>query len=348
MATTTHPTQRIPTRRLGRTPLAVSEVGFGTVPVGNMYHAIDDAQARGALEAALAAGISFFDTAPYYGYGLGERRLGDVLRGRSGFVLSTKVGRLLDPAPQIRDAADRRGFCSPFPFEPRYDYSYGGVMRSYEDSLQRLGLARVDILLIHDIGALTHGERHRETFEQLIAGGGLRALEELKSAGDISAIGVGVNEVAVCLELVRSARLDLILLAGRYTLLEQTPLDELLPACRSGGVQLVIGGPYNSGILATGTRGGASLHYNYSAAPQEIAARVRALEAVCDRHKVPLAAAALQFPLAHPQVLSVIPGLESSEHVAQTISLYNTRIPPELWGELRSEGLLRADAPVPA
>jgi D-threo-aldose 1-dehydrogenase len=339
-------TQRIRTRRLGQTDLTLSEVGFGTVPVGNMYHTIDDAQAHGALRAALDAGINFFDTAPFYGYGLSERRVGDILRGQPGFVLSTKVGRLLDPAPQIRDASDRRGFCSSFPFEPRFDYSYDGVMRSYEDSMQRLGLAHIDVLLIHDIGALTHGDRHRELFEQL-TGGGLRALEELRSAGDITAIGVGVNEIAVCLELMRCARLDLILLAGRYTLLEQTSLDEFFPLCRKNGVQVIIGGPYNSGILATGTRGGANLHYNYSAAPPEIAARVRELETVCDRHNVPLAAAALQFPLAHPQVVSVIPGLESAGHVAETVRLYNTRIPPELWHALRSAGLLRTDAPIP-
>src|SRR6185437_6976394 len=200
MSTNIPSTQRIRTRRVGQTDLALSEVGFGTVPVGNLYHQVDDMQARGALEAALATGINFFDTAPYYGYGLSERRVGDVLRDRSGYVLSTKVGRLLEPAPQIRDASERRGFCSSFPFEPRYDYSYDGVMRSYEDSLQRLGLAHIDILLIHDIGSLTHGDRHRETFEQLTSGG-LRALQELQRAGNITAIGMGVNEVAVCLEL---------------------------------------------------------------------------------------------------------------------------------------------------
>lgn len=346
MTTNQHVTQRIGTRRLGRTALALSEVGFGTVPIGNMYHPISDTQARGALETALGAGISYFDTAPFYGYGLSERRLGDVLRDRSGFALSTKVGRLLKPAPQIKDASERHVFFSSFPFEPRYDYSYGGIMRSYEDSLQRLGLAHIDILLIHDIGTFTHGDRHRETFEQL-TGGGLRALEELQSAGEITAVGVGVNEVEVCLELMRCARMDLILLAGRYTLLEQTSLDELFPLCQKTGTQIVIGGPYNSGILATGTRGGGSLHYNYSAAPPEIATRVRALEAICDRYKVPLRAAALQFPLAHPQVVSVIPGLESSEQVAETVRLYNTRIPAEFWDALRSAGHLRADAPVP-
>ena len=348
MTANRHSTEGIRTRRLGRTNLVLSEVGFGAVPLGNGFRAIDDAQAHGALNAALAAGLTYVDTAPFYGFGLSERRVGDVLRGQSGFVLSTKVGRLLDPAPQIKDASQRLVFYSSFPFEPRYDYSYGGVMRSYEDSLQRLGLAHIDILLIHDIGVLTHGDRHRETFEQLTSGGGLRALEELQTAGDITAVGVGVNEVEVCLELMRCARIDLILLAGRYTLLEQTPLEELFPVCQREGVQIVVGGPYNSGILATGTRGSGTLLYNYAAAPQEIVTRVRALEDICDRYKVPLTAAALQFPLAHPQVVSVIPGLESAERVAETVRLYNTRIQSEFWEALRSAGCLRADAPVPS
>lgn len=347
MITNRHSTEGIRTRRLGQTGLALSELGFGTVPLGNGFRPIDDAQAHGALAAALAAGLSYVDTAPYYGFGLSERRVGDVLRGRSGFVLSTKVGRLLDPAPQIKDAAGRGLFFSSLPFEPRYDYSYDGVMRSYEDSLQRLGLAHVDILLIHDIGALTHGDRHGEMFEQLMGGGGLRALEQLRTAGAVTAIGVGVNEVEVCLELMRRARIDLILLAGRYTLLEQESLDELFPICKKNQVQIVVGGPYNSGILATGTRGTGTLHHNYGAAPQEIVTRVRALEHICDRYGVPLAAAALQFPLAHPQVVSVIPGLESAERVAETVGLYNTRIPSEFWGALRSAGYLREDAPVP-
>lgn len=341
-----HKTKPIRTRRLGQTDLTLSEIGFGTVPIGNMYHPVDDAQARDALEAALGAGISYFDTAPFYGFGLSERRLGDALRERSGVILSTKVGRLLDPAPHIKDATERGGFCSRFPFEVRFDYSYDGVMRSYEDSLQRLGLARVDMLFIHDIGSLTHGERHRETFQQL-TGGGLRALEELRRSGDIKAIGVGVNEIEVCLELLRSAPLDVILLAGRYTLLEQTALEELFPVCEKSGVQIIIGGPYNSGILATGTRNTKNLHYNYAAAPREITRRVRALEDVCDRYQVSLRAAALQFPLAHPLVVSVIPGLESAAHVDETVRLYNTEIPAEFWAALRSGGHLQADAPVP-
>jgi D-threo-aldose 1-dehydrogenase len=347
MTTNRNLTDGIRTRRLGRTKLALSEVGFGTASLGNLYRPIDDTQAHGALNAALGAGFSYVDTAPYYGFGLSERRVGDVLRGQSGFVLSTKVGRLLDPAPQIKDASERRGFYSSLPFEPRYDYSYDGVMRSYEDSLQRLGLAHIDILLIHDIGVLTHGDRHREMFEQLTSGG-LRALAELQTAGDITAVGVGVNEVEVCLELMRSARIDLILLAGRYTLLEQTPLKELFPLCQREGVQIVVGGPYNSGILATGTRGSGTLYHNYVAAPKEIVTRVRELEGICDRYKVPLPAAALQFPLAHPQVVSVIPGLESAERVAETVRLYNTRIPSEFWDALRTAGYLRADAPVPS
>jgi D-threo-aldose 1-dehydrogenase len=343
-----HVTESIRTRRLGQTNLALSEIGFGTATLGNLYHPIDDTQAHAALAAALGAGLSYFDTAPYYGFGLSERRVGDALRGRSGFVLSTKVGRLLDAAPQIKDASERGGFYSLLPFEPRYDYSYGGVMRSYEDSLQRLGLARIDILLVHDVGAFTHGDRDRERFEQLTKHGGLRALEELHTAGDITAVGVGVNEIEVCLELMRHARIDMILLAGRYTLLEQAPLEELFPVCQRNGVQIVVGGPYNSGILATGTRHGGPLHHNYLAASKEIVTRVRALENICDQYEVPLAAAALQFPLAHPQVVSVIPGLESAERVTETVRLYNTRIPSEFWEAVRSAGHLGANAPIPS
>jgi D-threo-aldose 1-dehydrogenase len=337
----------IRTRRLHRAGLELSEIGFGAVPVGNVYQAIDDAQARGALDAALDAGLRYIDTAPMYGFGLSERRVGDALRERSGYVLSTKVGRLLDPARHVKDTPDRSLFASSMPFDIRFDYTYGGVMRSYEHSLQRLGLAHVDILLVHDIGALTHGDRHEEMFGQLTRGGGLRALEELRASGEISAVGVGVNEVAVCLELMRCTRLDVILLAGRYTLLEQTPLDELFPTCARNDVKIVIGGPYNSGILATGTRGAGTLHHNYVAAPPEIVQRVRALEEICDRYAVPLPAAALQFPLAHPQVVSVIPGLESAQRVEQTVDLYNTRIPAEFWSDLRAAGFLREDAPVP-
>lgn len=336
------------TRAVGSTKLRITELGFGTAPLGNLYRTISDSDARDTIIAALEAGIGYFDTAPYYGFGLSERRIGDVLRGADDFILSTKVGRLLQADASVRAYAERWGFYSPLPFEPVYDYSFDGVMKSWESSLQRLGLARIDILYVHDIGRLTHGDRHESAFRELTHGGGFRALEQLRADGAIQAFGIGVNEIAICLQTMQYARLDVILLAGRYTLLEQDALDELLPACEQAGTSIVIGGPYNSGILATGTRDGSTLHYNYALAPQTVVERVRRIEAQCDRYQVPLAAAALQFPLAHAQVASVIPGLVSRQQVERTLSLYETSIPDQFWQQLKSAGLVRADAPVPA
>jgi D-threo-aldose 1-dehydrogenase len=338
----------LPTRSIGMTTLNVTELGLGAAPLGNLYRPVSEGDARNTAIAAIEAGIAYFDTAPYYGFGLSERRVGDALRGHEGFVLSTKVGRLLKADARVRGYAERHGFCSPMPFEPEYDYSFEGVMSSWEASKQRLGLARIDILYVHDIGRLTHGDRHDITFRQLTDGGGFRALEQLRSSGAIHAFGLGVNETAICLEAMKHARLDVILLAGRYTLLEQSALDALLPACVRSGTSLVVGGPYNSGILATGTRHGGALHYDYGIAPQTVVDRVRRLETHCERHSVPLAAAALQFPLAHPQVASVIPGLSSALHIERTLELFKTKIPAAFWHELKHQGLIHADAPIPA
>lgn len=337
-----------PLRPLGRTGLIVTELGFGTAPLGNLFRPLADDMARATLAAAEEAGFGYYDTAPFYGFGLSERRLGDALRQRKDVVVSTKVGRLLNPvAGPVDQAIVRHGYATPMPFEPVYDYSYDAVMRSFEESLQRLGLSRIDILYIHDIGRLTHGEANAARMHELTKGGGLKALEELRSGGAISGFGMGVNEVPACLEVMEHARPDVILLAGRYTLLEQTPLDDLFPACEAAGTAIVVGGPYNSGILAVGTRSGALLYYNYEAAPHEIVEKVRRIESVCARHGVPLAAAALQFPLAHRLVASTIPGLDSPARVEQTLALYRHPIPIALWQELRHEKLLREDAPIP-
>ena len=338
----------LPTRRIGNTTLTVTELGFGAASLGNLYRIVSDTDARDTATAALDAGIAYFDTAPYYGLGLSERRVGDALRGQSEIVLSTKVGRLLKSSSSVHGYAPRHGFCSPMPFEPEFDYSFDGVMSSWQASKQRLGLAQVDILYVHDIGSLTHGERHEFTFRQLTDGGGFSALEQLRTAGEIRGFGLGVNETAICLQAMKHAHLDVILLAGRYTLLEQHALDALLPACERLGTSIVVGGPYNSGILATGTRHGGTLHYDYGIAPRDVVDRVRNLEAHCERHGVPLAAAALQFPLAHPQVVSVIPGLGNPAHIARTLALYKANIPGALWQDLKREGLLREDAPIPA
>jgi len=335
-------------RNLGATGLTVTELGFGTAPLGNLFRPLADEAARATLAAAEAAGFGYYDTAPFYGFGLSERRLGDALRARSDIVLSTKVGRLLKPVPDpVDETVPRHGYATPMPFEPVYDYSYDAVMKSYEASLQRLGLGRIDILYIHDIGRLTHGDQNVARMAELTKGGGLKALEELRSAKAISGFGMGVNEIPACLEVMDHARLDVILPAGRYTLLEQNALDELLPRCQAMGTAIVVGGPYNSGILAAGTKSGAPLFYNYEPAPREVIEKVRRIEAVCERHGVPLAAAALQFPLAHTLVASVIPGLDSQQRVEQTVALHGHKIPTALWQELRHENLLRPDAPVP-
>jgi D-threo-aldose 1-dehydrogenase len=336
-------------RALGSTGLKVTELGFGTAPLGNLFRPLPDETARATLAAAQSAGFGYYDTAPFYGFGLSERRLGDALRGRKDIVLSTKVGRLLKPVPgPVDETVPRHGYATPMPFEPVYDYSYDAVMRSFEASLQRLGLSRIDILYIHDIGPLTHGEENEARMAELTRRGGLKALEELRATKVISGFGMGVNEIPACLEVMSHARLDVILLAGRYTLLEQNALDELFPRCAAAGTAIVVGGPYNSGILAVGTKSGAPLFYDYEPAPPQVIEKVRKIEAVCERHGVPLAAAALQFPLGHPLVASVIPGLDSPQRVEQTLALYGHEIPPALWQDLRHENLLHPQAPIPS
>ncbi len=336
-------TEIISSRWLGDCP--VSEIGFGAAPLGNLYHSISNEQAAATAASAWAAGIRLFDTAPHYGQGLSERRLGDALREkpRDEYLLSTKVGRLLFPAGH---ANERHGFRSPMPFDFRYDYSYDGIMRSYEDSLQRLGLDRIDILLVHDIGAMTHGADNTAHFKTLVDSGYV-ALRELRDSGQVKAIGLGVNEYEICERALQEGDYDCFLLAGRYTLLEQESLRHFLPLCQQRGVSLLIGGAYNSGILATGTRTAQTGHYNYLPAPPEILARVARIEAVCDDYQVTLAAAALQFPLAHPAVSSVIPGLNEPAQVHRTMQMLSESIPADFWAALKTQGLLPPDAPVP-
>jgi D-threo-aldose 1-dehydrogenase len=299
------------------------------------------------VECAIAGGLHYIDTAPHYGRGLSERRVGDAIRLNANVTLSTKVGRLMDPDTSIIDDAMRDGFRSPMPFKMRYDYSHDGILRSIEHSLQRLGVAHIDIAYVHDIGTLTHGDQAAQHWQALTQGGGLKALERLRDDGTITAFGIGVNEIPICLDVMREIRLDAILLAGRYTLLEQGALDALFPACEEAGTAIIIGGPYNSGILATGTKGQAPIFYDYGPAPEDIVAKVAKLEAIAARHQVALPAAALAFVLAHPLVVSVIPGMASAARVEQTIALYRQAIPSDFWAELRREGLIHADAPTP-
>lgn len=333
-------------RPLGRTGLRVTALGLGLAPIGNLYKPMSDADARDIIDTAITLGVRYFDTAPFYGFGLSERRTGDALRGRDDLTISTKAGRLLIPIRRDGTAVERHGFASPMPFEPVFDYSYDGILHSHEQSLHRLGLPRIDLLLIHDIGRMTHGAAHEERLKQLVKGGGLKALRRLRDEGVISAIGLGVNETDVCLDLLDRTELDIILIAGRYTLLEQGAIETLLPRCAAGGVSVVIGAPFNSGILASGASELAA-RYNYVPASHPIRLRVRRIEEVCAAHGVPLAAAALQFPLAHEAVAAVIPGFASAAEVRSGIDHFRTPIPPALWSDLRSEKLIDAAAPVP-
>lgn len=329
-----------PSARLARLPA----LGFGGAAIGNLYAPVSDAQARQVVETALAVGFGYFDTAPHYGFGLSETRLGAALAGRAEVAISTKVGRRLEPvAPGA--PRERHGFVDAAPFEPVFDYGYDGVMRSFEESLRRLGRQRVDILLAHDLGRMTHGEAHPAHMRSFLDGG-YRAMRELRDAGVVDAIGLGVNEQAVCEEALDHADFDVFLLAGRYTLLEQTALDSFLPRCQARQVGVVIGGPFNSGALVE-AREGAALHYNYAPAPAEVVERVARLRQVCGAHGVPLAAAALQFPLAHPAVVSVIPGMATPDQVIDAAAWARTAIPGSLWDALRDQGLIRPDAPTP-
>lgn len=335
------------TRTLGRSGIALTVLGFGSTGLGNLYKAQSEDVAMATVEAAVAAGINYLDAAPLYGFGLAEHRVGAALRRlQHPPVLSTKAGwrlfphRLTAGAGSVSDAL----FPQAAPFRAQLDYSYDGVMRSFEDSLQRLGTDRIDILLLHDCDRRNHGDAYPERFAEAMSGAH-RALVALREQGAVQVIGAGLNEWEACEDFARAGDFDCFLLAGRYTLLDQTSLDSLLPLCIERGIGIILGGPYNSGILATGPVDGA--FYDYAPATPEILARTRAIEAVCARHGVELRAAALQFPLSHPAVTTVIPGARDPAEVQENVRLITQPIPHGLWAELAENGLLRSDA-VPA
>jgi len=330
-------------RRIGRTQVEVTRLGFGAAPLGNMLAEVTDAAARAAVRAALDAGIGYFDTAPFYGHGLSEHRLGAALRecAAGPVTLSTKVGRLLRPS---RDATTVGPFASTLPFEAVHDYSHDATLRALEDSLQRLGRARADIVFIHDITRKWRGDRFEADYRLSIEGA-FRALAGLRSQGVIGAIGVGVNENDTLLRYAADADFDCFMLAGRYTLLDTTALDALLPDCARRGISILLAAPYNSGILATGAVPGAK--FWYADAPPEVLARVRRLEAVCARHGVTLQAAATQFPLAHPALAGVVVGCRSAAEATAAAASCAMPIPAALWAEMKAEALLDAAAPVP-
>ncbi len=335
------------TTRLGAT-IDFIELGFGTAPIGNLYRPVSNADADATLEAAWDVGCRFYDTAPLYGLGMSETRVNRFLRDkkREDYVLSTKVGRLLQVCPPSERTGQGKFFDTPSRKEV-YDYSYDGVMRSIEFSFERLGVDRIDILLCHDVDIFTHGSKAAS--DQRIAefmNGGYRALVKLREDGVVKAIGAGVNEWQVCETMAKAGDFDLFLLAGRYTLLEQEALDSFLPLCTEKGIGIILGGPFNSGILATGPKPGA--FYNYDIAPQPILDRVARIQAVCDAHGVAMVEAALRFPLGHPAVVSVIPGAQTPDEVRRNAKIMSAKIPTALWGALKDAGLLRADAPLPA
>lgn len=333
-------------RALGRTGVRVSELGLGTAPLGELFVHVHDDEAAALIGAAWDGGVRYFDTSPWYGRGLAEHSLGRALyrRPREDYVVSTKIGRLLrrpsTPGPFQRD------WIGGLEFETVFDYGYDGVMRSFEDSLQRLGINRVDLLLVHDLDLFSHPDQASVDFhfDRLVASG-WRALAELREQGAIGGVGAGLNMAAMIPRFLDAFDIDFFLVAMRYTLLETDVLDAVFPRCAERGIGVVIGGGYNSGILATGAVPGAM--YNYRPAGPEILARVTKMEAVCARHGVPLAAAALQFPLGHPIVASIIPGAISAAQVERNLAAFRRPVPADLWAELKREGLLREDAPTP-
>ncbi len=330
--------------RFGRVDLEVTAFSFGAAPIGNIFREISEETSLAMVETAWDAGVRLYDTAPMYGHGLSELRLGQALRWkrRDDYVLASKVGRRLKPAK--RETIDFAPWTNAAPFTMHFDYSYDGIMRSFEDSLQRLALERIDIVYIHDIDRFTRGDEQPEVFEQAMDGA-WRALSDLKTQGLVNAIGVGVNEWEVCHAALQRRDFDCFLLAGRYTLLEQDALNDFLPLCEERGAAVVVGGGFNSGILATGAKPGAK--YNYAPAPENIMKRVAAIETVCAEFDVPLPAAALQFVVAHPAVPSFCAGTRTVEQLKQNLAWFSHPIPSDFWTELKRRGLLREDAPTP-
>ncbi|MCU1509418.1 MAG: putative oxidoreductase [Glaciihabitans sp.] len=318
--------------RATRRGLRLTELGLGAAQFGNLYRETTDAEAAEAVTAAWDAGIRYFDTAPHYGLGLSERRIGRSLqeRPRDEFVLSSKVGKLLVPSPETAHQLDDEGFAVPASTRRRWDFSRDGILRSVESTLERTGLDRIDIFYLHD----------PDDFQQQAFTEGISALIELREQGVVSAVGAGMNQSHALAELVRTADVDLVMCAGRYTLLEQGALDDLLPIASERGVGVVIAGVYNSGLLSA-PRPPADANYNYEQAPAELVARAHAIADVCESHGVSLPEAALAFPLRHPAVVSVVIGARNAAQVSGNVDRFSTDIPEELWGDLQTAGLLR-------
>lgn len=332
------------TKQLGRTDVHVTELGLGGAPLGDLYEVLDDNQAVSAVLSALAAGINYVDTAPLYGHGLSEQRIGTALRrtDRDQLVISSKVGRWMVPA---RGAWDREGYVGGLPFDAKLDYSYDGTLRSIEQSLLRMGTDRLDIVLIHDVDRRTHGVRLDERLDEAIHGA-WKALARLRDEGVIAAAGIGVNESEVCSRFAEACDIDCVMLAGRYSLLEQGALHTFFPLAMERDIGVLLGGVFNSGILATGAVPGA--RYDYAPAGPEILHRVERIDAVCKRHGVPLAVAAIHAVRHHPCVRSVVLGATRPAEVSRNIDAWHVQVPAALWAELKHDGLMDRDMPVGA
>jgi D-threo-aldose 1-dehydrogenase len=327
-------------RTLPRKDLSLTVMGLGCAQMGGLYRSTSYAEAQAAADAAWARGVRYFDTAPYYGYTRSERRIGVMLseRSRDEFVISTKVGRLMVPDKTM--GGDENGWVEPLPFRPTYNYTYDGILRSFEDSQQRLGLVHIDILYVHDIGRYTHADRHDHYWSQLTREGGFRALDELRRSGRVTAVGLGVNEAEVVHDAMQEFDLDVTMLAGRYTLLEQASLP-FLEECGRAGNAIVIAGPFNSGVLVGNNK------FNYGDAPASVVDRVRALSAVCEEFDVALPAAALHFPMAHPAVVSCVSGARTAQQLEANVTWFESVIPAEFWTSLKERALVAEDAPLP-
>lgn len=335
-----------PSRVFGRRGLHVTTLGFGAAPIGELYQRISDDQACATVRTAYESGARYFDTAPFYGYGLSEHRTGFALRQypRDSYALSTKVGRALQPRVHEFDHGMWAGGLN---FAPRFDYTYDGFMRQVEDSLQRLGLERVDALAIHDLDRTHHdSEADLDACFRELEQSGLRALRKLRDENVISAYGAGINQIRFCRRFFERSDVDFFLIAGRYTLLNQEALDEVLPTCLERGITVTVAAPYNSGILATGPDVGAK--YDYQPAPPAMLQRATRIQSICDEFGVPMAAVALQFPLAHPAVSSVIPGAASPSEARENARLMAIEIPGDVWERLKAEGILARNVPTPA
>jgi D-threo-aldose 1-dehydrogenase len=333
-------------RRVGATELSLPVFGFGSAHLGELFGKVDEADSRATLEAAWNLGVRYYDTAPWYGRGLSEHRLGGFLRTmpRGDFQLTTKVGRTLRRPDGDPAKFDRSPWIGGLNFKVNFDYTYDGIMRSYEQALQRLAVDTVDALVIHDLDVMFHTERMDQHQNDLVSTG-MKALQELKASGDIKAYGMGINTGESLLNTATLVDLDFVLVAMPYTLLDQASLHAGMAKCLERNVSVIIGAPFASGILVTGS--GSKATYGYAAAPAEVQAKVRGLEAVCKSHNVALPAAALQFPLAHPAVVSIIPGAARASEITQNIASLGAAIPEAFWSDLKTQGLIEADAPTP-